>query len=582
VITRGTLTVGASRALTISGVVFLIGILPWLSHRSPELTILRARSAEQEATPEALASIRDQLGLDAGPQALFGRWLAGLLTGDPGTSWISGRPVLPDVLAALGVSLTLMVFAVAVAVVVAVLLALPTVARGLRGTTGRTSGTWSAAFTALPEFLLAALLLVTGAVWLGLFPPYGWQGPQHAVLPALALGLPAGGLIGRLLADALSATFTEQWLATWQVAGFSRTRVVAAVIRRTLPALMPQIGLVLVGLTGGAIAVEQVFAIPGLGRATLSAAAAQDLPALQLGILALLGVAVAAGAGAGLMRRVLLGRALRSGSIPVPAPPVAGGSRQWVVPVGSASLLALVVTAGLLRDPFTSQYDRLASPGWALPFGADASGRDLLARIGHGALLTVGTALAVVLISLAFGVLVGLFPRLSTGPVEVTNAAPPVIAGMIIAAVVGPSVGGAAIAVVIVSWAPLAAHTAALVVEARAQPHVRILPVLGVGPARLLLRHVLPAVLGPVFRHAMLRLPGVAIALAALGFLGLGPQPPSPEWGLLLAEGVAYVERAPWAVLAPTGVLVLTSVLAVSLSSTSGSTGGPGSTADLG
>jgi peptide/nickel transport system permease protein len=60
-------------------------------------------------------------------------------------------------------------------------------------------------------------------------------------------------------------------------------------------------------------------------------------------------------------------------------------------------------------------------------------------------------------------------------------------------------------------------------------------------------------------------LPGVALALAALGFLGLGPQQPSPDWGLILAEGIGYVERAPWAVLAPASALVLASVLAVSL-----------------
>jgi peptide/nickel transport system permease protein len=68
----------------------------------------------------------------------------------------------------------------------------------------------------------------------------------------------------------------------------------------------------------------------------------------------------------------------------------------------------------------------------------------------------------------------------------------------------------------------------------------------------------------------MLRLPGVALALAALGFLGLGPQPPSPEWGQLLAEGLPYIERAPWAVAAPTTVLVLTAVLAVALSGLAG------------
>jgi peptide/nickel transport system permease protein len=572
---RDAVVVGASRVVAAAAAVFVIGILPWLSLRSPELTILRARSAEQEATPEALASIREQLGLDAGPLTMFGRWLGGLLAGDPGVSWVSGRPVLPGVLGALGVSLTLMTFALVVMLVVAAVLALPSVVRGLHGVAGRTSGWVAAALTALPEFLLAPVLLVIGAVWLGWFPPYGWEGVGYAVLPALALGLPAGGLVGRLLADGVTATFSEPWLGTWQVAGFSRARIVAAVARRTLPALLPQIGLVLVGLTGGAVAVEQVFAIPGLGRATLGAAGALDLPALQLGVLVLLGVAGLAGAGAAVTRRLLLGGALRTGDVPVPSAVTPEGRLRWLVPAAAGAVLALVVVAGTVRDPYVSAHGRLAPPSWAplswtLPFGADASGRDLLARVGHGALLTVGTAVAVVLVSLLVGMLVGLFPRLSTGPVEVTNAAPPVIAGMVVAAATGPSAVAAAIAVAIVSWAPLAAHTAALVSEVRAQAHVRILPVLGVGSVRLLLAHVLPAVVWPLVRHAMLRLPGVALALAALGFLGLGPQPPSPEWGQLLAEGLPYIERAPWAVAAPATVLVLTAVLAVALSGLAG------------
>jgi peptide/nickel transport system permease protein len=77
-------------------------------------------------------------------------------------------------------------------------------------------------------------------------------------------------------------------------------------------------------------------------------------------------------------------------------------------------------------------------------------------------------------------------------------------------------------------------------------------------------------VLWPVFRHAMLRLPGIALGLAALGFLGLGPAPPHPDWGLLLSEGMNYVERAPWTVLAPLVALVGLSVLAVSLSGVGG------------
>ena len=195
--------VTVSRVVTVAGVVALLGMLPWLSDRDPALSILRARSAEQEPTDEALDSIRRELGLDAGPVRMFWDWLTGLVQGDPGVSWNSGTPVLPGALDALGVSLTLMGFVLIVALIVATLVVLPSLRAGLRGTPRRTSGAAAAALTSLPDFLLASALVVFGAVWLS-FPAYGWNGLEYAVLPALALGLPAGGLLDRLLADAIA------------------------------------------------------------------------------------------------------------------------------------------------------------------------------------------------------------------------------------------------------------------------------------------------------------------------------------------------------------------------------------------
>lgn len=560
------ITVALSRVLALGCVIVLVGLLPWLSGQRPEYTILRARYADREATEETLGMIRAELGLDRGPFAVFFAWLEDVARGDLGTSWITRTPVGPGTAEALGVSLTLMVCALIVAGVVTVLLCAPAVARGLAGGTSRGSGAAGTALTALPEFLLAAMLLVVGAVWWGWFPPYGWQGLHHAVLPALSLGLPAGGLIGRLLQDAISTAFAEKWVGTWTMAGASRARITAAVLRRALPSVLGQIALVLIGLTGGAVAVERVFAVPGLGRAVLGAASAQDIPALQAGILALLVLAVGLGTLAAAARHLLIGPALRSGTVPVPGNPAHRQRRDSAVPLTAAGMLLAITVAGLLRDPFSSGHARLAAPSIILPFGADASGRDLLARVGHGAVVTLGTSLIVVLACLVIGVIIGLFPRAATGPLEVTNAVPPVLAGLVVAGLAGPSAHGAALAVALVSWAPLASHTAALSQEARARPYVKILPLLGVGRARVLWRYILPAVLGPVFRHAMLRLPGIALALSALGFLGLGPRQPSPEWGLILAEGINYVERAPWAVTAPASALALASVLAVSLS----------------
>jgi len=564
---RGWAAALISRTASLAAVVVLIGALPWLSGNSPEYTILRARYADREPTPEVLAQIRAELGLDRGPLGVFTDWASGILAGDLGTSWISGHPVLPGVVQALGVSMTLMGAALVIALVLAALLCLPAVRAGLDGRPARGAGTAAAALTALPEFLLAAVLLVVVAVGLGWLPPYGWRGPEHVVLPALALGIPAGGLIGRLAGTALAGAFTEPWVQTWAVAGHPRTRIAAAVTRRALPGVVGQIGLVVIGLTGGAVAVEEVFAVPGLGRSLLGAAAAQDLPTLQAGTLVLLVLATVCGALAVTAQRVLLGPAARTGHLPVPRPPVVPRPRWWAVPAASAAALAALVLTGLLRDPYSSAHDRLQAPSPALPLGADAAGRDVLARVGHGAVDTLGLALLVAAACLVIGLAVGLTGRWSTGPVEVTNAAPPIVAGILVVAVAGPSGAGAALAVTAVSWAPLAAHTAALAAEISGRPYVRVLPLLGVGRARVLLGTVLPSLLPEVSRHAVLRLPGIALALAALGFLGLGHQPPTPEWGLLLAEGIGYVERAPWTVLGPASALVLAAVLAVSLSS---------------
>jgi peptide/nickel transport system permease protein len=555
-----------SRLLTLAAIVVLIGLLPWLSGTDPALSLLRARSGEQEATAETLNAIRLSLGLDQGPWHALAHWLGGLLHGDAGVSWVSGLPVLPGMLRATGVSLTLMASSALVALVLALLLCAGTLLRGLRGHTPRPAGFFAALLTALPEFLLASLLLITGAVWLQFFPPYGWLGWQYAVLPSLALGLPAGGYLGRLYSDALAGTFGESWLTTWSVLGISRRHTALAVIARSLPGVMPLTGLVLVSLTGGAIAVEKVFAIPGLGRATLGAAAAGDLPALQTGVLILLLLASLTGMLAGGGRRLLLGRALQLGAVPVPAQTAQPEKQRAWIPLLCLGILLMMVLAGLPRDPLTSEYLRLQPPSLALPFGADGMGRDLLARVAHGTLNTCLQALAVSLICLAAGLLMGAFPRAMTGPIEVTNALPPVIAGLVVAAVNGPTATGAAIAVTAVSWAPLAAHTAALVSEIQARPYMKMLPVVGVGAIRRTVFYVLPALCGPLLRHAMLRLPGIALALASLGFLGLGAPPPVPEWGRVLAEGMPYIERAWWSVFAPAAALAVLSVMAVTLS----------------
>ncbi|MEO6087620.1 MAG: ABC transporter permease subunit [Umezawaea sp.] len=552
------------RVVLTAALVCAIGVLPWLSRTDPALTVLKARSAEGDPTPQALQAVRGELGLDDGPLRLLGRWLGALLHGDAGRSWVSGADVAPSVLNALGVSLLLMAAAFAVAVGTATAVCARTLRLGpRRRLEGRESkGSGAAVLAALPEFLLASVLVTVIGVHLDWLPALGWYGPRWMVLPALALGLPAGAVLGRMLDDLLPGAFAEPWALTATAYGVPPRSVARQALRRCVPALLPNAGLFVVGLTGGAVAVEQLFDIPGLGRTALDAALAQDLPVLQTGTLVLVVLAAVAAGLARLLARLLVGPALRDGELSSLHGPAKSTSRT--LPLVYGTLLLGVIGLGLLRDPLTVDLAaRLHPPSSALPFGADALGRDVLARIGHGALSTLAVALAVSAAALVLGLLLGFVPRLSGPVVDLANAVPPVLAGLLVTGIAGSGPWTPALAVAAVAWSPLATHTSALLRQERAATHLIATRALGAGTWYLLWRQLLPAVLRPVARHAMVRLPGIALALATLGFLGLGAQPPSTEWGLLIAENNPYAERAPWAVLAPAAVLALLGALAV-------------------
>ncbi|HET6858512.1 MAG TPA: ABC transporter permease subunit, partial [Streptomyces sp.] len=378
---------GAGRLLAGAALLVTVALLPWLSRTDPALTVLRTRSAEQDPTPKALAAVREQLGLEQGPFALLGQWLGGLLRGDAGTSWVSGEPVLPELTAALGVSLTLVLGALLVTVVTAALVSVRTIFLGSRRRLrhGR-AGTGAAVLAALPKFLLASVLATVFGVWLGWFPSSGWDGPAAMVLPALALGVPSGAMIGGLLDQALPAAFNEPWARTWHAAGFPPGHAARHALRRTLPGVLPQFLPTVVALVGGAVAVEKIFNIPGVGRLVLDAAIAQDLPLLQAGTLTLILLGTAAGLGLRAARRRMFGPALSEGALPtLHRPPLrVPTSLRYVAGACALALLALVAT-GLLRDPLhVDTAARLVSPSWEHPLGTDALGRDLLARLGHG------------------------------------------------------------------------------------------------------------------------------------------------------------------------------------------------------
>ena len=538
-------------------------VLPYTAGRDPARSVLRARAVEADADRAALDAVRRELDLPACPVDAATGWLAGLLRGDLGTSWVSGEPVARLLPAAAGASLTLTAAALVVGTVTAASLTRlaqhdPLGRFGGAGEWGTDSGPGRAArlaataLAAVPELVLAAACVWVAALGTGWPDTSGWSGPADLVLPAVALGLPLGGVLAVVMQRATQESLEQPWVRTWAAAGHPDGVVARAGMRSGFAELVPLLGLVLGGVLGSAVLVETVFGIPGLGRLALGGVLGGDLPVVQATLLVLLSAGLAAGVAARALGRRVRPDASSTTGVRVPAE----GAR----PAGGAAwaLLALLLVTGLPRDPGTVALERRhAPPSTSLPLGADHLGRDLLARVAHGLVVTVGPALLVAALSLTVALLVSYRGSGGAAVGLVGNAIPPAVLGLLTATALGPSAGAAVLALALVAWVPLATHARTLVGEVRAREHVSAAVALGLRPWRVHRTEVLPAVLPALLRHAAARVAHLCVGLTGLTFLGLGAQPPSPSWGLLVDDGLTHVAAAPLGVLAPVTALVL-------------------------
>ncbi|MFA0378530.1 MULTISPECIES: ABC transporter permease subunit [Vibrio] len=554
------LTPWLSRIASLIVVVILVGLMPDIAGIDPSQSILRARAGQQHLlTPEALAAVRADLQLDRSASERLIDWIGSAFSGDLGKSWIDGSSVALGIQKTASTSLFLMSSALVMTFALCGAGLLATLRSWKKGKLGQSYSSLSTVLISLPEYVVASVLILVFSIWLGWLPPYGWQGWQDIWLPSLALALPASGLFSRLLRDSLQRVLNEPWVITWLSANVHSNQIIRFALKRALSSLIPQIAMIVIGLTGGAVAVELIFSIPGIGRMILGAAKAQDLPMLQGGLLVLLLFSIAVSSMSLFVQQLILGHSLKSGKL------ISSHSsfrftqsrNKRAVAFSIFSFLIAIVVWAAFRDPYTSQFSRLADPSWQAPLGADGIGRDLLARIGSGMVSTFQAGILATFLSLVTGIIMGFNTRFSQGLIEITKGIPYIIAGLLVAGLTGMNPNSALIAIVLVSWAPLAAHCSSLIVEAKAQPYTHLAPLWGTSKLRIFRFYLLPYVLPPLLRHAMLRLPVITLSLTSLSFIGLGAKPPAPEWGLMIAENLPYIERAPLAVMGPIVGLIL-------------------------
>ncbi len=229
--------------------------------------------------------------------------------------------------------------------------------------------------------------------------------------------------------------------------------------------------------------------------------------------------------------------------------------------VRAGLIVVLVAVFAAAAGPFLSPYDsaaqelarRLEAPSLAHPLGLDELGRDILARLLEGARISLMVGIAVVSVSSTVGMLFGSIAGYFGGRVDdvisrvidVLMAFPGILLAIAIVAVLGPSLTNVVLALSVIGWVGYARLVRGQALRAREFEFVQAARACGASSARIVLRHILPTALPTVVVQATLGMAGAIIAEAALSFLGLGVQPPTPSWGTMLDAGRAHLFDAP-------------------------------------
>jgi peptide/nickel transport system permease protein len=241
--------------------------------------------------------------------------------------------------------------------------------------------------------------------------------------------------------------------------------------------------------------------------------------------------------------------------------------------VAAVLCTTLFGTALAPHDPLHTDMNlRLAPPSWTYPLGNDTLGRCLLSRILAGTHISVGLSLAVVAVSCLLGLSVGLSSGYSGGIADeglmrltdIFFSFPEVIAAMTVAGLMGPGTVNMVLALSSVSWMRYARLVRGITLSVKERDYVAAARISGVSGIRIVLRHILPACLPSVIVLATIGLAKAILAVSALGFLGFGAQPPTPEWGTLLMEGKDFILSAPHLSLYP-GIAIMLTALAFNL-----------------
>jgi len=246
--------------------------------------------------------------------------------------------------------------------------------------------------------------------------------------------------------------------------------------------------------------------------------------------------------------------------------------RNKLAMLGLAIVIILIMIA--IFAPFISPYDPIerikeessVSPNGAHLFGTDLLGRDIFSRVIYGSRISIQVGIIAVgisaLIGLFFGAIAGYFSNISDAVImrvaDIFFAFPYILGAIAIMTILGPGIVNIFIAIGVLGWAAFARIFRSSILSIKNKEYIEAARALGAGNYRIIIKHIFPNAMAPIIVYATMNVGTAIIVEAALSFLGIGVQPPTPAWGKMLSESLDYIDIAPWMMLFPGLAIVIT------------------------
>jgi len=526
-----------------------------------------------EVSQEIIDAKRAELGLDQPFLIQYGRWLGGMLTGDMGESYMTGKPVFPTFLSKLPATLLL----TALSIILTILVSIPF---GILAAVTHDKipdlilRFFSFIGNALPNFFVAMLLMQLLSIKLQLLPVIS-DGVtlKSAWMPALTLAVSMSAKYMRQVRAAVLEEWNKDYVQGARARGV-RSRVILwkNVMKSSMLTIITLLALSIGNLLGGTAIIESIFMWDGVGKLAVDAITMRDYPVIQAYVVWMAIIYVLVNLVTDLLYHRLDPR-IRLG--------VQNIHRNHLkIRLIFFGILALALVIASYFSEYLCPYDPYlqdlgnakAVPSAAHIFGTDRYGRDMLSRVIVGSKTSIYSTLLLVAFITVLGTMIGVFcawkgtwvdtvlMRIS----DVFLAFPGLVFALAVAAALGGGVHNAIIALGAISWPKYARVARSETLAQKETVYLRAAKLSGCGTWKLIFKHILPNITGPILVTAMLDIGTMMMELAGLSFLGLGAKPPVAEWGSMMSDTRNLLTTHPWVTLAP-GFAIFVSVMIFNL-----------------